>query len=462
MANGRGPISPAGILVCMICLMVPAPFATKAALGENAGMTKSALSTSDETAEALLSAMKARNYVAAFEMFDATMRDAISEERLGTVWKTQTDVLGPLVSWAITQRTQAQGRDIRIATLKFANGELQATVAINPQKQDVGGFVIRPMPKPTKPAPPAAYVDPSKFRAVELPVGEAPCVLGGTLTLPTVLDPVPGIVLVHGSGPNDRDETIGGNKIFKDLAEGLASRGIAVLRYDKRTFVYGAKTGDSISVDDEVIKDAVAAVHALRARPEIDPQRIFVIGHSMGAQIAPEIATRSAPIAGIVLLAPPGRAPWDLVLSQMRYLNSPAKEVAEVERKVTLLKVGNLGDEKLLGVGQSYWRDLAAHDGIGMTRKLGKPALILRGDRDYQVIEEDLEAWRKGLADVPNVQIVTMTGVNHLFIVGSGNPGPAEYDIPGHVDSRVIDRLAAFISTGNLNEPSRKPSGANK
>ena len=206
IANGPWPISPAGMLVCMICLMVAAPFATNAALGQNAATTKSALRTSDETAEALLSAMKAQDYSAAFDMFDTTMRAAVSEEKLGAVWKVQLDQFGPLASWAITQRSQAQGLDIRIAGLKFAHGELQATIAIDPQKQDVSGFVIRPMPKPTKPAPPAPYVDPSKFRAVDLSIGTAPYVLGGTLTLPTLLDPVPGVILVHGSGPQDRDE----------------------------------------------------------------------------------------------------------------------------------------------------------------------------------------------------------------------------------------------------------------
>jgi dienelactone hydrolase len=310
----------------------------------------------------------------------------------------------------------------------------------------VGGFFIKPVPSSAKPAPPAPYVHPSDFRSAEISIGTAPFVLGGTLTVPVGLGPFPGVVLVHGSGPQDRDETIGANKVFKDLAEGLASRGIEVLRYDKRTFVYGAKLGDSISVDDEVMVDAVAAVTALRARPEIDARRILVIGHSMGALLAPEIGIRSAPVAGVALLAPPGRPPWDIVLSQMRYLGASPKEITEMEQKVARLKAGTLGSERLLGAPQSYWKDLAAHDGIGMAKKLGTPVLVLRGDRDYQIVEQDVEAWRKGLAGVPNVDIVTLTGLNHLFIAGSGKPGPSEYGKPGHVDGRVIDKLAAFIA----------------
>lgn len=401
---------------------------------------------SDRTAAALLTAMKAQNYAAAFEMFDATMKDAVSEEKLRAVWSAQVGTFGPLVSWTITQRSQAQGKDIRIALLKFDHGALQATVAVEPGTQSVVGFLLKPAPS-TKAAPPAPYVDPSKFRSVDVSIGSAPFVLGGTLTVPMSLGRSPGVVLVHGSGPQDRDETVGANKVFQDLAEGLASRGIEVLRYDKRTFVYGAQLGDSISVDDEVIVDAAAALAALRARPEVDPDRLFVIGHSMGAQLAPEIAMRAAPVAGVVLLAPPGRPPWELLLSQLHYLNAPAKEVAEVESKVARLKAGTLGSEKLLGAPQAYWKNLAAHDGIAAAKKLGKPVLVLRGERDYQVIDADMDAWRQDLAGTPSAEIAVMPGDNHLFIPGSGKPGPAEYEKPGHVDARVIDKIAAFLSS---------------
>ncbi|HXL14555.1 MAG TPA: DUF3887 domain-containing protein, partial [Methylomirabilota bacterium] len=173
--------------------------------------------------------MKTQNYSAAFEMFDSNMRAAVSEEKLRAVWSAQLGTLGPLVSWTITQRTQAQGLDVRIALLRFDHGELLATVAVNPGRQEVAGFLIKPAPSSAKPAPPAPYVHPSDFRSAEISVGSAPFVLGGTLTVPVGLGPFPGVVLVHGSGPQDRDETIGANKIFKDLAEGLASRGIEVL-----------------------------------------------------------------------------------------------------------------------------------------------------------------------------------------------------------------------------------------
>ncbi len=441
-------VSAAPLLFCAFLLAGSLAPAAAGAATKPAPATEStpAANASDRIAQALLSAMKAQDFAGAYEMFDSNMRAAVSEEKLKAVWSAQVGTLGPLVSWTITQRTQVQGLDVRIALLKFDHGELQASVAVHPDEQNVAGFVIRPAPSSGKPMPPAPYVNPANFRSVEISVGTAPFVLGGTLTVPVGLGPFPGVVLVHGSGPQDRDETVGANKVFKDLAEGLASRGIEALRYDKRTFVYGGKVGDTISVDDEVMVDAIAAVVALRARPEIDPKHILVIGHSMGALLAPEIGLRSAPVAGVALLAPPGRPPWDLVLSQMPYVGASPKDIAEMEQKVARLRAGTLGSERLLGAPQSYWKDLAAHDGIGMAKKLGAPVLVLRGDRDYQVIEVDVDAWRKGLAGVPNVDIVTLPGLNHLFVAGSGKPGPAEYEKPGHVDARVIDKLAAFIA----------------
>jgi uncharacterized protein len=151
-------------------------------------------------------------------------------------------------------------------------------------------------------------------------------------------------------------------------------------------------------------------------------------------------------VAGVILLAPPGRKPWDAIIAQMRYLEVPADKLSEIEQAVARLKAGTLGDDMLLGAPASYWKDWASRDGVAMDKKLGKPTLILRGERDYQVTEEDVATWRKGLRGVANVEIVILPGDNHLFVHESGKPGPAEYDVAGHVDPAVIEKLASFIS----------------
>jgi hypothetical protein len=399
---------------------------------------------SDATAQVFLTDLKNREFGGAVARFDATVKAALPQEKLAAVWDSQVAKLGSLRSWAIIQRVQVDGKDVRVALLTFERGELHALISISPQTQEVAGLFFKPVLQPTAAAP---YVNVTAFRAEEVRVGGEPFVLRGTLTVPVGNGPFPAAILVHGSGPSDRDERIGANKPFKDLAEGLASRGVAVLRYDKRTFQYGRQLSNSISIDDEVVVDAVAAVNVLKARPDVDPRRIFVVGHSLGALLAPEIANRAAPVAGVVLLAPPGRAPWDIVLAQVRYLDTPAEKLAEVEKAVELLRAGNLGSGKLLGAPASYWKDWASRDGVAMAKKLRKPILILRGERDYQVTDDDLATWRKGLRNVASVEFMMVPGANHLFIKGTGKPGPAEYEVPGHVDEAVVQKLTVFLSS---------------
>jgi pimeloyl-ACP methyl ester carboxylesterase len=131
------------------------------------------------------------------------------------------------------------------------------------------------------------------------------------LSLPSGAGPLPAIVLVHGSGQHDRDETIGPNKPFRDLAWGLASRGIAVLRYEKRTRQHQqrvAQLENGFTVKEEAIDDAGAAVALLRNRTGIRANRIYVLGHSLGAMLAPRIAAADPAVAGLVLMAGPVRS----------------------------------------------------------------------------------------------------------------------------------------------------------
>ena len=236
--------------------------------------------------------------------FDQRMRRAASEEKLTEIWREQTGALGALKAIQAGAGVERQGKLVHSVDLVFERGSLIATVALDVPSHELAGLFFRPGRAQGASAP---YVNPAAFRAEEVSFGKAPFVLSGTLALPLGAGPFPGVVLVHGSGPMDRDETVLANKPFKDIAEGLASRGVAVLRYDKRTFTHGKQIGPRISVDDEVVLDATHALEALRARRELDPQRLFVVGHSLGALLAPEIAERAPPVAGVALLAPPGR-----------------------------------------------------------------------------------------------------------------------------------------------------------
>jgi len=433
-AAPRAPAPPASA-----ALAPAAAAAAPAALAAPAAPAAPAEPTPAESADAItrvaLDALAARDFAAVAAAFDPT--GAPTPAQVAAAWAARAGALGEVASWAIADRTRQDGFETRVVRIELQRGQLQGLLTVAPETGRIASLFL------ARPAPPARYVVASRFREQPITVGAAPYLLDGTLTLPAGPGPFPAAVLVHGSGPNDRDSTVGSNKIFKDLAEGLASAGIAVLRYDKRTFQYGDQLSNAITIDEEVLDDAVAAARALAARPEIDAGRLFVIGHSLGGLLAPEVAARAGGVAGVVLLAPPGRSPWDIIRSQMRYLGAPRETRAALERAIIENDFG--GASGMLGMPHAYWQDLESHDGVATAAALGKPVLVLHGDRDYQVTAEDLGIWRRGLARVHRAEVATLPGDNHLFIRGSGPPGPAEYKLPGHVDDRVIDRVIAFV-----------------
>jgi dienelactone hydrolase len=197
------------------------------------------------------------------------------------------------------------------------------------------------------------------------------------------------------------DEAIGPNRPFRDLAWGLSSKGIAVLRYDKRTRVHGAKmvAGGPVTLEAETIDDALAAIALARSRPEIDPARVYVLGHSLGAMAAPAIAKRDGKLAGAIMLAGPARPLSTVLDEQLAYIDS-----------------------------------------------LAVAFLLLQGGRDYQVTMEDFALWKAALAGRPGTKLVAYPDLNHLFITGTGKATPTEYmSKSGHVAPSVIEELAAWI-----------------
>jgi dienelactone hydrolase len=247
------------------------------------------------------------------------------------------------------------------------------------------------------------------------------------------------IVLVHGSGPNDRDETLGPNKPFRDLAWGLADRGIAVLRYEKRTRQHGAKlaaANRTFTVREETTEDAALAVTLLRSRKEIDPKRIFVLGHSLGGTLAPRIAVEDGALAGIIVLAGATRPLQEVAREQLIYLASLTPGAPNPEEALQAL---------LKRAPDSYWKDLDAYQPAQVAATLRIPMLILQGERDYQVTQADLEGWRRALRGRSDVTIKSYPTLNHLFMAGEGKATPVEYERPGKVAEFVLDDIANWI-----------------
>jgi hypothetical protein len=271
--------------------------------------------------------------------------------------------------------------------------------------------------------------------------------------------PFPAVILVHGSGPHDRDESIGPNKPFRDLADGLASRNIAVLRYEKRTREHAGKMlGTKVTIKEEALDDALAAVALLRQTPGVDPKRVYVVGHSLGAMLAPKLATLDPKLAGIVVMAGNVRPLEDLIVEQMTYLakqsgepeEAAAERLNKIKEQVAKIKAPKLSAETPaedlpFKVPAAYWLSLRGYDSATTAAGLSMPVLVLSGERDYQVPLADFELWQKALTGKPTAKLKRYPGLNHLFIEGSGPPSPAEYEKEGHVAEVVVDDIAGWV-----------------
>ncbi len=343
-----------------------------------------------------------------------------------------------------------------IITLQFEKLALDVKVNVDSSGQ-VNGLYFAPASGASFTYEAPDYVDENAFTEQDVLFGSDEWALPGTLTRPKGEGPFPAVVLVHGSGPNDRDESAGPNKPFRDIAWGLASNGIAVLRYDKRTLVHGQQIVGmaNFTLDDETVADALLAVDLLKNTAGIDPARIFVAGHSLGGYAIPRIAAGTSDLAGVIILAGNSRPLPDVIVAQIRYLAALDGEISdeeqaqinEVEDQARAIKFGQppeMGSGLFAGPA-AYWLDLMAYDPVKMAKNLTVPMLILQGERDYQVTMEDFEGWRSGLADRTHVQFQSFPALNHLFIAGEGPSSPDEYQTVGHVDENVILTIVNWI-----------------
>lgn len=304
------------------------------------------------------------------------------------------------------------------------------------------------------------YVNPEAFADRDVTVGFDELAVAGVLSVPLAPGPHPAVVILAGGGAFDRDGTVGPNRIYRDIAEGLACRGIATLRFDKVTLTHADAVAEAaeFTVRDEYLPHALAAIEILRATEGIDANRIHVVGHSMGGRMAPRVAEAAPEVAGIVTMAGDTAPMWWAVVRVLRHLAEidpaaiaalpPVETVVEQAKRVDSAELSLATPTEDLPFGQSaaYWLDLRAYDPVAVAATLDIPMLILQGERDYQVtVEDDLALWRAGLAGRANVDIRTYPADDHLFFPGDTPSRPADYAQPHHVDGEVVADIAQWI-----------------
>ncbi len=403
----------------------------------------------DASADRFVRTLARGAFAEARQRFDDKMLAAMPVESLEAAWRSLVERAGEFRGVAGYRHEDRDGYRAVVVTTKHVKLPIDVRVVFD-SGEKIAGLWFAPATPSWRPPP---YVASKSFVESEVVVRGLP----GTLSLPHQPRPLPAVVLVHGSGPNDRDETLGAYKPFRDLAHGLASRGIAVLRYEKRSKHAPDSLKGAIDQDDEVSFDARAAVALLAARPEINPGRIVLVGHSQGGSMAPRIARGTPQIAAIAILAGDTRPFEALVLDQHRYLLS-VQGADEATRNAKLeslrddfrrVRSDGPADEALTVMGvaapRRYWRDLLEHHGEAIARELSIPMFVAQGGRDYQVTMEDFAGWQKALGSRSDVTFRVYPTLNHAFVSGEGPSTPQEYSWPGHVDRAVVEDLAKWI-----------------
>lgn len=373
-------------------------------------------------------------------MLHPSVRAQLPVPVLSVLWTEIEGKTGKLLgqgSWR-TRRTGGFRQDL--CRLEFEKAALDFTLTFDDSLRVAGLFFSPAAPLPVD----TAAAAPSGCEERQLTVSCGPVRLGATLCLPSARrGQVPCVVLVQGSGPSDRDETMGRIRPFRTLAHALAARGIATLRYDKRTFVYGARMAEvsgEVTLDTEVTDDACAALSLAAACPETDSTRLFVLGHSLGGKLAPRIASRSRfRPAGIISLAGPVRTLTELMREQLCYLRAVSGG-------------SQAGADSLLSrltesLPEEYLASERAYDALATVRSLCPlPMLFLGGGHDYQVTRCDFDLWKQALSGCPAARFVWLPACDHLMRLQPEMAVPETYTREAPLSPDALAAIEDFVN----------------
>ncbi len=299
-----------------------------------------------------------------------------------------------------------------------------------------GGLIRRLQPGAQAALPtPTPFV--SRFRSQDVKfTSKDGSVLAGTLSYPKDTGPFPCVILLQGSGVSDRNETVGPNPVFAELADALNARGYAVLRYDKRW------AGDSTSdipatkvVRGDAVADGVAAVTFVQREAGIDAKRVYFLGHSEGGELVLGIALAGAPLRGVIMLAP-----------------LPMNYTAMIERQIVRAHVSAAGQSQLRAAEKTaYIASFNAVDPVQEVRHVREPMLLVHGSNDPNVTDDDLRPFIAAAkaAHPTTFTDVELAGDSHLFAQISSADAVSGVDLrtPETLDPRLIDTLATWLDS---------------
>ena len=375
------------------------------------------------------------------------VKAALPAATLAGIWQKLVQQAGTLKGQDDWEQEATAGYQICRRRLAFERAALYLNLTFDKTMKLAGiSFTPAPLRKTPQPLQPEALPDGIEEQTFTVSHGEV--ILPGLLTLPTARSgKLPAVVLVHGSGPNDRNETIGPNQLFRELAYALAAKGIAVVRYDKRTLVYRdnfeAVSNGVVNYDTETVDDAIQALKQLAETDEIDASRLYVIGHSLGGMLAPRIVNYSQmPVAGIIGLAAPARPFEKMLNEQLRYVG----QVNGLSSKEATQKAKEQTQAIMLKLPKAYLECCKQYNPLASARSLQNlPMLFIQGTHDYQVTRTDLLRWKKGLHKNTAARFVLLPEIDHLMRQLPQMAVPADYQEKHPVSPLVVEEIATFI-----------------
>lgn len=395
-----------------------------------------------------------KKYNKVHKHFSGKIKLFFPKKKFKKIWTDLEAANGSLKEIGTIQTNEKDGIYTSSLPLKFEKLSLNLLLSTNEKNKIVGLNFLPP-----------AYVTPSwaknkVYGKERIVVKTDSFELDGELIVPSDCNNCPVVVLVHGSGPSDMDGTFGPNKLYLDLAYGFANRGIATIRYNKRTLTYGKTLAklDSMTIYEETINDALSAVKLAKTFDFLDSNQVYVLGHSLGAYCSPLIAQKTKNLAGIIVLAGPARPLCKIIPEQYDYIFNLDSNLTKMEKEKLFLAqqealfIQNLPSEvtelKEMGSNSMLWyhRMMLKYDPIKTIDSLTCRSLIIQGDRDYQVrYETEFTAFKSGLSHNPQVQFELIPGANHFMIYGDKPSEPSEYYNVEHIQNSTLDILGKWI-----------------
>ena len=395
-----------------------------------------------------------------YSLFDAEMKRKLDVSKIEGVWEQFVMMYGNVTSSDELRVEEVKSHFVTKRSVKLEKGKITLSVNFDSLAQ-IAGLFISPGEIPYTPA---EYVNAELFTELRIECGGKDFKNSGRLSIPKSKTPMPVVIIVPGSGGIDKDCSIGPNKIYKDLAWGLASKGIAAFRYDKKTHQYLNKLleDDSLgkepfTVENEYLQDLEEIITAISARKEINPHQIYILGHSQGGYLIPMFNKKFKSIAGFISMAGTLREIPSLAIEQIEYINGSQKltskdsiAMAELKDKMqnsTRARIHSMtSNSQVMGPYTiDYWKYMASYHPEELALKISKPLYVLQGERDYQVKMIDFDIWKKTMQNKKHVYFKSYPSLNHLFIEGKGPSMPKEYTQAGNMSEEVVNDIVSWL-----------------